>query len=100
MVSIYLYPRLVKGDAKAAAESGFKLSLGSQSNGLGQIEGKDRKMSEVPAHTAPVIVGIPRRLGRAGVLITEHDAIMDVVADRFHQWPSFCNLPEQRPRDT
>ena len=59
---------------------------------------RDREVGEVAADAAPLGMRIPGGLGRAGMLVAEFDAIMDVIADRLHQRPALRNLPEQRPR--
>jgi len=59
---------------------------------------RDREMSEVAAHAAPLRIGVERRPGRVGVGIVEGDAAVDEIADRLHQRPALRHLPEQRPR--
>jgi hypothetical protein len=42
---------------------------------------RDRKVGEIPTHPAPLGKCVPRGLGRTRMLITERNAIMDIVAD-------------------
>ena len=56
-------------------------------------------MGEVAANAAPFAVRIPGGFGRAGVLVAEGDAVVDVIADRLDQRPSLGDFAELRPRD-
>src|SRR5208282_341219 len=60
---------------------------------------RDREMGEVAAHAAALGMRVPGGFGRAGVLVAEFDAVVDVVADRLHQRPAFCDIAELGPRD-
>ena len=44
-------------------------------------------MGEVAAHAALLVIRVPGGVGRAGVLIAEGDAVVNVVADRLHPRP-------------
>src|SRR5580704_15439842 len=45
----------------------------------------DGEMGKVPTHPTPLSVGVPCCFGRAGVLVTERDAVVYVVADCLHE---------------
>jgi hypothetical protein len=60
---------------------------------------RDSKVGEIPAHAAPLGVGVPGRLCRARVLVTELYAIVDIVADRLNQRPPLGDIAEPGPCD-
>jgi hypothetical protein len=53
---------------------------------------RDREVCEVTAHTSLLCVGVECRLGRAGMGIAKRDVVMNVIADRLHQWPALLML--------
>jgi len=59
---------------------------------------RDGEVGKIAAHAASFGMGVPRCLARARVLVTEREAIVDIVANRLHQRPTLRNLPEKGPR--
>src|SRR5436305_344786 len=57
----------------------------------------DGEMVKVPTYAAPLGISIPCRFGWAGVLVTERNAVVYVVADRLHERPSLRKLPKKGP---
>ena len=55
-------------------------------------------MGEVTAHAIPFVEGLPRRLGRPRILVTERDVAVDEVADRLDPRPSRRRVAEKLPR--
>ena len=56
-------------------------------------------MGIVAADALAFLIGLPRRLAGAGVLISEGDMMMDKIADRLHPRPARRRFLEQLPGD-
>jgi hypothetical protein len=52
-------------------------------------------MGVVAAHASALLVGLPRRLGGAGMFVAELNVVMDEIADR----PNALNLRPRRNCD-
>ena len=59
---------------------------------------RNRQMLKIPAHAPPIVVDIHRRLGRAGIFVSELDVGMHPLHHRPHALPRQRRLAEQIPR--
>jgi hypothetical protein len=55
-------------------------------------------VGEVAVYAPLLSIGVERHLGRIRMLVTERDAIVDIIADRLHELPALRNQPEKAPR--
>ena len=60
---------------------------------------RDGEMGVVAADALALVVGFPRGLGGARMLVAERDVTMDVIADRLHPRPARRRILEQLPGD-
>ena len=56
-------------------------------------------MGEVAAHAPLLDIGVIRGAADMGMLVAEGDMLVDEIADRLHQPPTFTHLAESRPGD-
>src|SRR4029453_227479 len=59
----------------------------------------DSEVGVVAAHASALLVGLPRRLGGAGMLVAELNVVMDEIADRLDAPPTCGRVAEQAPGD-